>query len=200
MTVVDVRGCSGSGKSHLVRQLLALRPGGPVTERGRPIGRFIPELNLAVAGLYRPGVQTAGCDEVKDIEEVTRRLRVLGDAFDNLLFEGLLVSHSYKRFRELAEEFERRPGRRYVFAFLDTPLNLCVRRVRRRREKARGFRFRPFDPKWLLGDWRGTNRVRRCCEEGGQNVAVLDHRDPLPALLSLLGLTRRGPAPPSHAR
>jgi hypothetical protein len=190
MPILDIRGTHGSGKSWLVRQLLEKFHGRDLFESGdgsptRPIGYLLPGPDAAVVGRYR--CHSGGCDRIGRADDVCCRIRLLAAAHRHVVLEGILVSHTFQRYNALALEMEVRQ-QPYYFCFLDTPLEVCVERVRARR-KARGAGG-SFNPKAHVGkDWQAVwGRVRGQCLEAGRRVLVLPWQDPLSSVLEVLNV------------
>lgn len=176
MAVLDIRGTNGSGKTWIMRQLLAQGAHLPIEENGKCIGYSLGE-GIAIVGRYTK--TGGGCDGLKGgVVEVERVVRQLHPQYRHLLLEGIMVSHLYERFHKLALELGD-----YRFLFLNTPLKTCIARVRARRW-AKGNR-KPFDPKKnLVKDYERTwHRVRGRMVEAGHKVVVLNWKDPLPQVL-----------------
>ena len=186
MAILDIRGTHGSGKSYIPHQIikaarekpetvpLTLRKGqDPNSEKE---GVLIVSLRLAIVGLYDR--TCGGCDGIKTADEVCRRTRQFASIFKNVMLEGILVAHTFKRYAALAEELKER---NYKFCFLDTPLDVCIKRVvdRRAAKGKTGY----FDPKNVEKDYhRIWERLRFDCINAGLTVVILDHRDPLPQI------------------
>lgn len=154
-----------------------------VTEGGVNLGYFVKSRNCGVIGNYDGRVK-CGCDRIRKPEEVVRRVHLFARRFRHVLLEGILVAHSFKRYNSLALEVES-TGKPYYFAFLDTPLELCLERLRARREEG----SKPLDTRYPIRDWhRIWERIRSQCEESGRRVLVLDHKDPLPTVMEVLSL------------
>ena len=164
MAIFDLRGTHGSGKSFVVHQLLKMG-NVPLVQYGTQLGHYIPKLGCAVLGKYHN--RCGGCDGINKAEEVVRRVRVLSQRYRNVLLEGILVSHTFARYSALASEISD-----YSFLFLDTPLDLCISRVKQRRAE-RGD-TRPFDPKNVIKDHHNIwDTVRGKMVEAGHSVHVI---------------------------
>jgi hypothetical protein len=185
MAVLDIRGTNGSGKSWIMHQLLdkyshlcnnVYRSG-----KSLPVGYSLgykPHFSLGIIGRYNS--VSGGCDAVGGPEEVVSRVKMFDKLHDYVLLEGLLVSHTFKRYSQLASELED-----YRFLFLDTPLKVCIRRVRSRR-LARG-NTKPFNPQNVIKDYNQIwVRTHRNLRDAGHTVKVLDWKDPLPQVLQEL--------------
>lgn len=90
-----------------------------------------------------------------------------------VLFEGLFTGNTYGAMGELSE----RSAVPWIYAFMDTPFDVCVQRVLTRRQ-ARGD-DRPFDPakggKGIELVYRKCLSVARRAAEHGHSVYNIDH-------------------------
>jgi hypothetical protein len=180
MTVLDVRGTNGSGKSWIMRQLLTGFGHSVIKDNGVHIGYSLASLHCAIIGRYTE--TGGGCDGFKGgVVEVERIVRQLHPQYTHLLLEGIMVSHLYERFHNLALDLGD-----YQFLFLNTPIETCIERVRARR-RAKG-NHKPFDPqKNLVKDYDRTwNRVRNRMISAKHKVVVLNWKDPMPQVLESL--------------
>ena len=97
-----------------------------------------------------------------------------------MLFEGALVSSSYGNIGRDSEVY----GDQFVFAFLDTPLSVCLERITARRV-AKG-NMKPLDPKNTQSKYDGIKTwIPRMRDELHRRVVILDYRNPIPPLLKL---------------
>lgn len=181
MAVIDIRGTHGSGKSTIVHRLIDRKTAKVVSDDdGNPIAltlcrRAAPD--SIVVGVDYLRTDCAGCDNIKPTEEISRRVRYLALRFRYVVLEGILVSHTFARYNALAEELGD-----YRFLFLDTPLDVCIRRVSERRVS----KGKPaeFDPKNVVKDHHNVYTVvRGKLERAGRTVRVIPWQDPMPAVL-----------------
>lgn len=200
--VVDIRGTHGSGKTTVVRNLLKMGEWeplvGPVTANGKSKHKHLGFANrawgAAVIGNYPEGFASGGCDGVSPPDEVCRRVRMFASEYRVVILEGILVSHTFQRYNDLAVELEgggllAGDDIQYRFYFLDTPLETCLARVKARNEASRAANIRPFNEKHVRGDYGGIwERTRAKCVAAGRRVYVLDHRDPVRRLVADLRL------------
>lgn len=187
MPVFDLRGTHGSGKSHLVHTLLrrygnrpilgeGTRSGYTPKRKGLPggasreiLGHHAHRLGLAVVGPYTK--VCGGCDAVRTQDEVCRRVRLFSQEYPRVMLEGILVAHTYSRYLALARELGD-----YTFLFLDTPLGVCIARVKARRLE-RG-NMKPLDPKNVVRDHERVHNVLPGLFRGaGLRVVILDWQD-----------------------
>ena len=203
--IINPRGTSGSGKTELVRRVLAQYgwrrsarfedAGGPEPfyreGRSRPLGyRLRHPLGgrpLAVIGHYE--VTSGGCDTIRatdgGLEEIMRRASDYAALGHDVLIEGLRLSSEYERSAELA-----RAHRLHILR-LTTPLDQCARNLVWRRRARRD-------------TWPGVaqtvadehKKVAEACERLGQDATVetLGFEDALARAQDLLGIRQRGNA------
>jgi hypothetical protein len=81
--------------------------------------------SLYVLGLYNS--QCGGCDTLTAGQQISLIHHYASQG--HVFYEGLLGSEYYGRLGEASEPY----GNRHVFAFLDTPIELCIERVKARR-------------------------------------------------------------------
>lgn len=140
--VIQVRGTSGSGKSTAMRHMLELiepkplvyattRSRNPAHQRVRVYKGHLDGARVYVLGDYSPHRNAGGCDTIPKIDEVIELTKTYGTRERAIvLLEGLLLAHSWGAFGEFAHETF---GERYINAFLDTPVEKCLKRVVKRR-------------------------------------------------------------------
>lgn len=194
--ILDIRGTHGSGKSHVMHTLLEgnTKRKKPITgfceykqkemTLGYDLGKYKNRPSTAIIGRYE--TQCGGCDGVGSADEICRRVRlfVRDLQYDNVLLEGILVAHTFKRYSELAKELEAE-GHEYHFCFLSTPLATCITRVKQRRLKQGN--TKPFNPKNCIHDYNQIwRRTRAKMKEAGHRVTELEWQDPLPQVMELL--------------
>lgn len=204
--IINIRGTSGSGKSTLVRALMdSLTDVKPVMKilgddkeavRGY-IGRN-GENAVGIVGRYE--TDCGGCDTIKTQDEIAQRVNHFSTR-GAVVFEGLLISVLHSRYRDMARGFNDIHKRTenytlpllgketttfppFIFAFLDTPLDVCLARVEERR--ARKGNTKPFNPQNTIDKWHTCQVVADKFEADGLPVVWLDHTNPLPQLQDLL--------------
>lgn len=150
--IVNLRGCSGAGKSFPGFQFLS-EYGPPVEEirtteyfpnpkTGKPrkkdklVAQILPG-GLCLAGRYTMKKSTrtggvgysGGVDGFYPMDELQRLIDDLTDAYPHVLFESLLISGTQQRWIDYAVRYGTD---KVVFATLDTPLQTCLDRVQQR--------------------------------------------------------------------
>jgi hypothetical protein len=209
--IINPRGTSGSGKTELVRRVLAQYGwrrgtrlegvGGlePIWREGRsrPLGyRLRHPLGgrpLAVVGHYE--VTSGGCDTIRaadgGLDEIMRRAADHAATGHDVLIEGLRLSSEYERSAELA-----RSHRLHVLR-LTTPLDQCARNlVSRRRARREAWR-----------SVAGTVAVEHdtmaeACARLSRyaTVEALEFDDALARAQDLLGIRQRGDLGPGDVQ
>ena len=188
--IVNPRGTSGSGKTELVRRILALyeRDGGRERlyreRRARPICyRLRHPLGgrpLVVLGHYE--VTSGGCDTIGGLNEVFRLAGEHASNGHDVLFEGLMVSGEHQRSARLARTHGLHVLR------LSTPLEQCVRNLIARRRARRA--VRPLISKITAAHHESIEdacgRLEHCA-----SLEVVDFDRALARALELLGWAAR---------
>lgn len=134
--LINIRGTSGSGKSHIARAVMKdLRLKGyskcDVKEEGRkqPIMHwFTKEGCRPVAFLGHYNTPCGGCDTIPKMERIFNLVRKCHRGGADAVFEGLLISADIQRTLELHEE-----GLPLLVCELDTPLDVCLESINSRR-------------------------------------------------------------------
>lgn len=143
LTIINLRGTSGSGKTTIVRNILSH---GNWVKWNDPDGKKIwgyinLDLKWAIVGSYEN--TCGGCDTIRTQDETEQRIEFLLDWELNVLFEGLLISTLSSRWEKFAKRVADKAD--VIFYYLDTPVEECLRRVQARRQAAGN--NRPFNPK-----------------------------------------------------
>jgi hypothetical protein len=162
--LIKLHGTSGSGKSTVARFLMAQGLTVPETKAYR-VDMFHLEKPLFILGLYN--TQCGGCDTLTALEQIDliHKYAPRGHVF----YEGLLGSEYYGKLGEASERY----GKDHVFAFIDTPIEICIHRVIARR-LAKG-NIKP------LNEDNTRNRVHKIASlrskliRTGRNVVDIDH-------------------------
>jgi hypothetical protein len=172
--IVSLRGTNGSGKSTVVREILARFSGEPRYDKGKVVEYFIPRLShrgLVVIGPYLTAC--GGCDAIKTVDEVIQRVEHATRYGHDVLFEGILISTTYGAVGAFSEAYPD-----FVFAYMSTPVEECLRRVEERRAAAGN--LKPFNPAGLRQKFETIARQRSKLLAAGRRVTdIVDFRDVL---------------------
>lgn len=174
--ILSLRGTSGSGKTTVARKFLTDYPCKPLTVQGmRKHWGYQVDLNSAgvqkplfVIGSYEN--TCGGTDGINTQEEIADRA-LSAHPRGHVLLEGLLLS---KVGPKAITTTLLKPTGAYVAAYIDTPLEECLRRVELRRS-ARGD-DRPFNPENTISAFKSTLAAcKNLHEMGGVKVITVDH-------------------------
>lgn len=181
---LNLRGTNGSGKTFVAKALISMFQATPceISERGK-IRSYMGKLHshepdghhehpIVFFGSYE--AQCGGCDTIPSVGIVAEMLRsyMRDPSMKNgiVFYEGLMISHMIGTVGAAAKEFNDD----HVMAFLDTPLDVCVARVRARRV-ARGADGVNFDPRNIVADWPRVRAARQNAINQGFKVVDVPH-------------------------
>lgn len=188
--VIQIRGTSGSGKSYIAHNLLSKLDGVALTKDGKIQGYRLASPNsgpdIYVTGSYKN--ECGGVDGIKTMDLACERVRRYA-AKGNVVFEGLLGSHIFQRYVDLSQAVGG-----LVWAFLDTPIELCIKRIEARRQ-AKG-NTKPLNTKNTIGKNTGVHRSAEKALAAGQLVIYLDHTRAAEQVYELLIKGTLGGQPP----
>lgn len=173
--IINVRGNSGSGKTFLTREFMSYAD---EFTSGDDQLLIYKKRRWAVLGSYSN--VCGGCDTIRTQQEIINRIQFCVLHGYNVWLEGLLISGMYGSLGRFSEQF----GDRWVFAFLDTPLNKCLKRVKSRRVSAGN--HKPFNPANTVNRHVTIIRTRQRLLEMKRRVIDLPHGDPLTPLLEII--------------
>jgi hypothetical protein len=162
VSIVQLRGTGGSGKSTVVRRIMALTATAtPVFEAGRrqPIGyhcNFSRPPTLYIPGHYETAC--GGCDTIKTPDRVYELVRAAVDRDFNVLYEGIIVQDDIHRCIKLNHERRAKNLSGVTVIELDTKIEDCLSGIQNRRDE-RG-ETKPLNPKNTVDRMQ---RVHRSC-------------------------------------
>jgi len=173
MVVVKIGGTNGSGKSSLIRAALAKYAHVPVMGAKKieayNVRTYLPQ-PVVVLGSYVN--VCGGMDGISDKHERLALVRKYAAGENVVLYEGLITGKTYGAMGALSEE----PGQRgnWIYAFMDTPYDVCVERIMQRRA-AKG-NHAPFDPeRTVRATFNSCISTAKRAAEQGHRVLMLDH-------------------------
>lgn len=184
--IINIRGTSGSGKTHIVRRIMELygtKVNVMVEGRRKPQGYILsggpPGRTLAVLGHYETAC--GGCDTLPTRDLMFELVRSAHADGHDVLFEGLMLGGEVNRTVALHAD-----GLPLTVINLTTDMELCLDSVRDRRE-ARG-NMKPLDPKNTVNKKREVDRASDRCVTGGVDLKALDREEAFQLTKALLGL------------
>lgn len=175
---INIRGCNGSGKTTVLRQYAATRSPEVRTVEvpdHKPIPVTYLSNRVAILGDYSPEATgtTAGCDRIKTQQAAKDALKAI--EADAVLFEGIIVSTIFQPWSDWSHE-----NNGMVWAFLDTPLDVCLDRIQSRNGG------KPINEKLVADKWNGINRVKDKATEAGERVETLNYNKALEELAEIV--------------
>ena len=191
--IINIRGTNGSGKTHLARQLIGenATPVDLVTypsptkrdpNRVKHVeGWGVPNNFLAV-GSYRQGC--GGMDTIPSFDLQQQAVRVAeewrkggkpmaGDGPEYVVCEGVLASTVAGSWLEFFSNMKI-GGTDILIAYLDTPLELCLERIRQRQIAAKG-EAREIKVDQVAAKVKAINATMRRFESTGIRCVTLRH-------------------------
>ncbi len=184
--IINVRGTSGSGKSHLIREVMArYKNQTPVFIEGRKRPMYYKcqhptgGRELCVLGHYES--PCGGCDTINGTDLIFNTVRELARLGYDVLFEGLLISIEVNRTNAMANS-----GIGDVSVIcLNTPLETCIASINSRRA-ARG-KTEPVNPDNTASKHRGVVSAAKRLNPP-VNVGFLDRDLALKNICLMLGV------------
>jgi gluconate kinase len=139
--ILNLRGTSGSGKSTVGHYLVDTYAGKPIYEdgwnKGKPrlVGYQLPG-DFQVLGSYKAAGGGLDTFSPHDRSQAITLITDHATQSRHLFFEALVISSTVPRYVELVNDLVSRgviaSVNDFVFAFMDTPAELCIQRVYQR--------------------------------------------------------------------
>lgn len=184
--IVSLRGPNGSGKTTVARSLLAAG----VAERWKHNGvdSVVTEEGVCVVGKYG-AARSGGMDTVKYQAQGREAVYRAAMEHEHVLFEGVIVSTIYGPWLELSRRIagDLGAGRGITWAFLDTPLEVCLERVYARNGG------KPIKEEQVEHKWKMIQRMRGKADADGEHVVLIPHQTSVEAVRALYGLPEEPP-------
>ena len=174
--ILRIAGTFGSGKTTAMRHFLEY-PSSILTSGENKIMGYkvdVPDLNTPAFVVGKYDNVCGGTDSIKTQDDVAERI-LKAHNYGHVLYEGALVSASGLGGTVTGCD---------VYAFLDTPLEVCIERVLGRRAAAGN--DKEFNPKNLEKKYTAVIGCYRNLRAAGCDVRLIDHKDPHPQLLSIV--------------
>jgi hypothetical protein len=168
--ILNLRGTNCSGKSTVVRRYMELIGVANELEDDGKIWAYELKNGVYVLGRYQ--TVCGGCDTIHSFAEIRAGVTQLAK-YGHVLFEGVLWSTVYFASVELARSL---PQHRFIFGMLDTPLDVCLKRVLARRAAAGNTKL--FNPEKQMNKHA---TIRRCHEKllkAGLDARILHWENP----------------------
>jgi len=181
--IIKLHGTSGSGKTTIARALMAGNIYSTIhnaaNRKPEAYAMFHPLLqkSLVILGPYT--ATCGGLDSLNNVDDHIRLLEQYGH-INHVFYEGLLGSEYYGRIGKVSELF----GDHHLFAFLDTPIETCIERVKARRIAAGN--TKPLNEDNTRGRIAKIERLRyRLEHEFFRPTITIDHKNAVAQILEL---------------
>lgn len=197
MTVIILRGTSGSGKTHAVRSLIdswepPTKLSKHIEARGKltEMGYLWEDRKTVVLGRY--DATCGGCDTMSwsgAADDACDMIRYYAAREYHVILEGLMVSTwGFPRYAALAKDTP------LIVLQLTTPLNDCIASVQARRD-ARGV-TKPFNPDNTVSKYKGIARSVDRMRALGVTIKLVNRQEAADQLRALTSETAVAPHPP----
>ena len=190
--IINIRGTSGAGKSHLVRSIMELyltKIPAFIEGRKRPISYLLQGVttNSTFKPLFVPGhydTPTGGCDTISKPDDVYTLVNSAADKGYDVLFEGIMIGDDVRRCVELKKKYG---VENVVVIALNTPIEQCLAGIQSRRDM-RGD-DRELNPKNTISR---LDRLKRSMmprlRDAGVNAKWLSREEAFTTVKEALGL------------
>lgn len=184
--IIKIMGCSGAGKTTAARSVLDMATEANIAyknAKGKDEAYDTVQKGIGpsviLLGNYR-GANCGGMDTVGSAAEAIAMVAKYAPV-GHVIHEGLLQSTYYGAMGTDSLQY----GDRYIYAMLDTPIELCLERVVQRRE-ANGSTNK-FNPQLTRDKHASVTRAWETARSRGHTCVVLDHTASMyPQLMELL--------------
>lgn len=129
--IIEIRGCTGAGKSSLVRALMEKAHAYPLTKSDVYLGRIYAakmDYNIAFLGSYK--MVTGGLENRYTQDQCIQLIDRHKKQNDIVIFEGGMLSKSTgKVYQHILQHYKNE----YMVMWLDSSLATCIMRLKMRR-------------------------------------------------------------------
>jgi len=144
MKIVNIKGSNGSGKTTIVKQMLALEPDPiHIARKGEMCyATLIPEAGWVAVGRYDMDCKMGGCDGLKTVQLMKESIlgaldaavafeQATGRGMFGVVFEGMMISTIKSTFYDFLLGMEA-PDVEPLFVILHASPEGCIERIRNR--------------------------------------------------------------------
>ena len=178
---INIRGTGGSGKSFIIHKLLDTYKHKRIVKKidgkkPRIIAYHIPKFDLYVIGKY--DLLCGGCDTISGTELTVKTIEKYGSK-GSVLYEGYLISNVWSTWKDLSSRLDNP-----IWLFMDTPLDVCLARVSRRR-RAKG-NLKPLNPDNITTKREICMKHIIRCKADNMRYEILNYKEAYDQLIQLL--------------
>lgn len=171
--IVKIHGTSGAGKTTIVNDIFtSARMVATIGPEKRPEAYRVEHPALK-RPLYVLGPYVNKCGGMDGVTSVERQIELIEKYVEegHVLYEGLLLSTYYGRLGAITEKW----GNRHIFAFLNTPIDTCIARVKLRRAEAGN--LKPLNEDNTRKRVIPINALKKKLIAAGRNVVTIQWDD-----------------------
>lgn len=176
--IVNLRGNSGSGKTHTTREFFKKCKLFRAINDGKDCEMVFGKQSWVVLGKYTN--VCGGVDTIKTQQEIIDRVKFYTDRKYNVWCEGLIMSTIYGTVGAYSEQFKDR----WIFAILQPPLEILLSRIKVRRKEAGN--FKPLNEENTRKRVATIARNVEILKEHNRRVVILNWNSPLSELLKII--------------
>lgn len=198
MNVINIRGTTGSGKTTIIHHLMKSQTfTAPITISEGVVGHFSND--ICIIGPYKGG-NFGGVDAIKKISYVEPAILRALEQRPTVIFEGLLISHSYDRWLDFSKIIKtlqydyncKQVG--MIWAFIKPPFRVNIQRLRTRNNIPSDKTLRSVKGDKYISNFisryksicRILNKAKLDASFGHLSIRELDYMDPYKDLKKLL--------------
>lgn len=185
--VIHVRGTHGSGKTSAVRAFMERFPHQNLYDaNGKIVAVEVraPGIRLPIFLIGKYDNACGGMDGIATQEEAAQRAINAWNVGGHVLCEGVLSSGVSPAGTFPRMLIEHVAPSKLKFRSMNTPLDVCIDRVVKRRESSGN--HKPFDPKNVTAKYNQVISAFDKFVEAGLDIAWLDYNDPFSQLWEII--------------
>lgn len=183
--IIKIMGCSGAGKTTAARSILDMATHVNVcrNQKGKDEAYDTDQPSVPAPVILLGNYRGANCGGMDTVDSAVEAIRLVNQyaSLGHVVHEGLLQSTYYGKMGTDSLQY----GDRYIYAILDTPIELCLERVVHRREINGS--TNKFNPQLTRDKHASVQRAWDTARSRGHRCVVLDHTASMyPQLMELL--------------
>lgn len=180
MQVLNIRGTTSSGKTTLVRKLIATSTENDIISITSKVKGHMLD-NIVTIGTYKKGSKFGGVDSIDKISYVEEAIMKALTMKPIVVFEGLLVSHSFDRWRDNSKKFMKiqskygAPAVGMIWIFTVPTFRENLRRLAKRNNIKGSVREAKGD-KFIMNfvqRYKSMQRILKKATHDGQSLLIL---------------------------
>lgn len=183
--IIKIMGCSGAGKTTAARSILDMAAATDVIKNQKDKDEAYITNQAAIPSpvILLGNYRGANCGGMDTVDSAAEAIRLVGEyaPLGHVIHEGLLQSTYYGKMGTDSLQY----GDRYIYAILDTPIDLCLERVVHRREVNGS--TNKFNPQLTRDKHASVQRAWETARSRGHRCVVIKHGESIyPQLMELL--------------